>query len=95
MALSIADAPGAAIVRWRVSAYSSGGWYEGFVFRYRRVPAVGRIGMMDCVQVYYDETEEEEWFSLPEPSIVFNASPPSSARVTVARVQAACERFGA
>ena len=28
-----ADAPGAAIVRWRVSAYSSGEWCEGFVFR--------------------------------------------------------------
>ena len=84
-----AEAPGASIVRWRVSAYSSGAWYEGFVFRYRSQPAVGAMGRVDCMQVYYDETEEEEWFSYPEPSLVFNSSQPSTARVSLARVKEA------
>ena len=35
-------------------------------------------------------TEEEEWFRLPEPSLVFNASQASTARVSAARVQEAC-----
>ena len=80
-------------MRWRVSAYSSGGWYEGFVFRYMRQPAVGAAGAVDCFQVYYDETEEEEWFSYPEPSLVFNASRPETARVSAARVAAACQQY--
>jgi hypothetical protein len=88
-----AEAPAAAIVRWRVSAFSSGRWYEGFIFRYRRQPAAGAMGFVDCVQVYYDETEEEEWFSMPEPSLVFNASQASTARVSATRRQEACKAY--
>ena len=87
------EAPGAAIVRWRVSAFSSGAWYEGFVFRYRRLPVAGAVGVADCFQVCYDETEEEEWFSYPEPSVVFNASLPATARVSAARVTEACRCY--
>ena len=72
---------------------AKGGSYEGFVFRYSRQPAVGAAGAVDCFQVYYDETEKEEWFSYPEPSLVFNASQPERARVSAARVEVACKQY--
>ena len=77
----------------RVNAYSGEAWYEGFVFRYRRM--MGAEGPRECIQVFYDETEEEEWFELPEPSLVFNASLPGTARVAAARVTAACRMYRA
>ena len=71
-----AVAPGKELVRWRISAYSSGAWYEGFVIRYALRPAMGAAAAAHCFQVYYDETEEDEWFEWPEPSLVFDASQP-------------------
>ena len=71
-----------------MSSFSGGGWYDGFIFRYRR------MGSKDCFQVCYDEDEGEEWFEYPEPSLVFNASQPGTARVSQAKVADACELHG-
>ena len=76
------------MVGWRVSAYSGSGWYDGYIFRYRK------MGAKDCFQVCYDDDEGEEWFEYPEPSIVFNASQPGTARVGQAQVQMALDMYG-
>ena len=63
------------------------------MFRYIRQPAMGAASAVDCFQVYYDDTEEEEWFSYPEPSLVFNASKPETARVSASRLAAARQQY--
>ena len=90
-----AVAPGAAIVRWRVMAYSCGAWYEGFVFRYCRLAAAGSRPARERFQVFYLEDEDEEWFDWPEGSLVFSDARPESARVSAAKVTEACRMHGA
>ena len=69
-----------------VALQCSGAWYEGFVFRYRLVPAMGGQLARQCFQVFYLEDEDEEWFDWPEGSLVFSDARPETARVPAAKL---------